>query len=419
MKYVILFLLLAMNYQAFAVEAKVGTSKKLPAENSEDIFVCNTGDTVLKTYAAAIRAFNHLLPGQGVYLCRGGEFEVTRSSIISRAACEADKVCTFGAYGEGEAPIVRSNGGVLTLEAAEDGSIKYVDIKNIRFIGPGYVEAVVTGVKVSEKAIIENVNFINIVVEGFHTGMYHKDGNNNQSINVYNSRFSHNKGAGFLGGSNNSVLENNVFEHSGTGKGGHQIYVAGNGLKNLTVRGNTLRYNAPVGGVCNRGPLVAHGIIDGLLIEDNVILEDKENTDGGCWGIAVDQGRAWPESFENVIIRGNTVKYAGNMPIGCSNCPGAIIEDNIITIEGRISSGIMIPTKTERDGAPTVAPIVRNNIITVESPISTRDKRWGIRVVAPDAEVYDNTIYYEDVSRFFHCAEVNGVDIDGNNCVTN
>ena len=422
MKYFLLLLMMLSTAQAQEVidpdpqdrldeitslaERIITLTQKVDPINS--IFVC--GDRDIKTYNEAIDAFNKIESG-GVYLCRGGEFEVTRPAKISRNDCQADNPCIFGAYGEGELPVVHSEGGVLTVETA-----KHVNIEDINFIGSGASN----GIGISERDIVEYVNFDNVGVTNFGTGMYMVPVNKNKSVNVRNSRFALNSVNGFLGGIEDSILENNTFKNSGTGRSGHQIYVSGRGLKNFTVRNNTLRKNAPPGVMCNRGPLVAHGIIDGLKIENNTIIEEKGNTGGGCWGLAVDQGRGWPESFTNLVIRGNTIKYAANMPLGCSNCPGAIIEDNTVTLHGQISSGIFVPTKPEKDGLETIAPIIRNNIINVEGPITTTNTRWAIRVDATDAEVYDNTINHtEQVSRNFHCVEVNGVDIDGNNCVVN
>ncbi len=424
MKCLLILLIMLSSHHVFAGEEKSGIAKRPPAGDSRKIYVCNTGNTALKTYNGAIDAFNHLLPGQGVYLCRGGEFEVTRLARIATAACEVDQICTLGAYGEGEAPIVRSDGGVLNMTAAQGRAIKHVEIRDIRFIGPGYVEDVVTGIVVNGETAIEHVKFTNVDIEGFHTGMYQIQRINKaaKSVNVYGSRFLNNKGAGFLGGINDSELKGNVFKNSGDGKGGHQIYVAGEktGLERFSVLNNIVEKNTPSSDImCNRGPIVAHGIIDSLTIEGNHVIEDKDNTGGGCWGIAVDQGRFWPEKFTNLIIKRNIVDYAANTPIGCSNCPGAIIEDNVVTLKAAIADGIVIPTKTEGDGVITVAPIVRNNIINIEEPIATGNRRWGIRVTAKDAEVSGNTIKYPEGNRFFKCVEVNGEEIDGNSCVTN
>jgi hypothetical protein len=40
----------------------------------------------------------------------------------------------------------------------------------------------------------------------------------------------------------------------------------------------------------------------------------------GCWGIAVDSGYASVESFQDVVIRCNTVKNVGNQFIGILPC---------------------------------------------------------------------------------------------------
>ena len=271
MKYLVLLLIIATSHHGYTVEANSGASKKISAENSNDIFVCNTGDTVLKTYNGAIDAFNHLLPGQGVYLCRGGEFEVTRHARISRTSCEAEKVCTFGAYGEGPDPVVLGSGDMaLTIQSEKGVTVKHLLIKDIVFMGEGYEAPNVTGISVSAKTHLEYIDFDNITIDGYHTGMIFRPASpTNHHVNMRNSKLLRNKGSGFLGGISDSILENNLFKNSGTGRSGHQIYVSGKGLKNFTVKGNTLDHNAPVGEVCNRGPLVAHGVIDGLLIENS------------------------------------------------------------------------------------------------------------------------------------------------------
>ena len=193
---------------------------------------------------------------------------------------------------------------------------------------------------------------------------------------------------GVLAGCNDLLIENNTFDNNGVGMFDHHIYLGGLSVqgvyltaKQVVVRGNTLTNNtpyasstavAPTPGLCGAVAIVAHGLYNGLIIEDNTVIEPKVPASGSCWGISVDSGGyGHAEGFTNVSIRGNTViNYA--VGIGMDLCNGCVIENNYVYSERAASSGVVVPSKYFEAPIPgnTVNNdlTVRNNTIYLKSP---------------------------------------------------
>jgi hypothetical protein len=86
-----------------------------------------------------------------------------------------------------------------------------------------------------------------------------------------------------------------------------------------------------------------------LIVEENFIYES--NASGGCYAIDLNGNSSGsypatspPEDFSNLVIRSNLIVFENrhNLAIGCSSCPGALIENNTIVNLGTSGSGSAI-----------------------------------------------------------------------------
>jgi hypothetical protein len=225
---------------------------------------------------------------------------------------------------------------------------------------------------------VDDVLIDNVLIDGFSVGVYAGGSNppaagsdgKNARIVLRNSQLRNNAEQGYLGASDDSAIECNVFSNNGASRAvfNHNLYVsADRPAVNVRVRGNDLHRSAMVGGKCQGVSLVAHGNIDGLLIEGNVVREDVGAAAGGCWGIAVDAGWETPEAFKRVVIRGNRVLNVGNIGIGLNACSDCLVENNVIVHEQPFeTTAIAIPDRG-RDGNDGMlqAVVVRNNSVLV------------------------------------------------------
>jgi len=159
-----------------------------------------------------------------------------------------------------------------------------------------------------------------------------------------------------------------------------------------------------INGKCTGGSLTVHGDHTNLLIENNVIWEDIDAADDGCWGLSVNQGYSdtHMEQFPNLIIRGNTVINTGNSSIGCSLCQNTTIENNTIVHQHDYkNTGIRVPQTDESAVKPKSDQVtVRNNVVIYDTShnFSIGD---GVRLGSGSGATYTsagNEVYYRPSS---------------------
>jgi hypothetical protein len=172
---------------------------------------------------------------------------------------------------------------------------------------------------------------------------------------------------GFLGLGNYILIENNQFENNGTAGGirNHNVYLENLG-DNDVVRGNDLYRASMSGGVCTGTSLVAHGVHNGLVIENNTVHEDVGAANDGCYGISVTVGYTTAEGSPGAVIRGNRVINVGGIGISATACPNCVIENNVIVEEQATDdfTAIKIPDRGRKSiDMPDTNATIRNNSI--------------------------------------------------------
>lgn len=354
-----------------------------------------------KTYAKAIWRFNDLKGGESLLFCRGGKFEANTVARLYNKNCSASNRCTIGDYGDENLPrpVISANGvHAINFEngggAREDGG--YV-VKNLTLIA-----ATKSGAGVQLYNDVDDVLITNMHIEGFNIGVYSAasnpvaDGAISNQINdrlvVKDSTIINNKKIGFLGACNDCLIENNHFESNGNHKSlDHNIYLAQKVFpaRGITIRNNFLYRSAIVDGKCQGVSLVGHGLLEDVLIENNIIKEDLGKVTGGCWGISIDPGYATiDEAFRNITIRKNKVINVGGVAIGCASCEGVLIENNEIIDEGNVlRAGVSVPVREENTLKSKDVKIRGNKIIVI------RDDANGVHIGGSHkSTVYGNEI---------------------------
>lgn len=269
---------------------------------------------------------------------RGGSWTWTNLRLENPNVTIAEPL-VFDAYGAGASP--RFVGSSLGNNSAIDfGTYNNTDndggynLRNIVFDGGG---TALTGLFLIHN--IRGVTLESIEILGFEIAIHSQSrppyGVNN--VLIRNSNIYRNRSMGILGQFKDTVIEGNLFEannFSGSGFN-HGTYLSGsagvaadNSGTNVTIRGNRYNRNSVVNGRCLGGNMTFHGMMDGVLIENNVIEQDSAAE--GCWAMSITQGYSTAEGFRNFIVRGNRIVNAGNTAIAIQSAPGILVENNVV-----------------------------------------------------------------------------------------
>ena len=363
-------------------DCKDGASKQCVAGKDS-----NTGLSKLlprRSIANANGTFNNFKGGDSIKFCQGGAFSTDKKHRWVNNNCSASEICTVTDYttksnNNSLPPPIITQTVAKSLFALEDGgnadheegySFSHLDLRCTACSTRG------SGFFLYND--IDHVTISDIKIDGFDLGIYLAGSNTPNSgsdgtldhINLNKLRIINSRRQGILGGANNLIITNSSFENNGRGNiYDHNIYISkGN---NIVIKGNDLyRSSLDSEGNCRGVSLVAHGNINNLFIEDNIIREDIGKAKPGCWGIAVDTGYSKPESFTNITIKGNKIINVGNLSIGIAACDTCVFENNnIYQLQPFISTAIKAPNRPRgNDDQPLNKVMVKNNNIYMRSP---------------------------------------------------
>jgi len=388
--------------------------------------------TPWQTFEKARSQFASLKAGDRIEFCQGGSFTEGASNSFVNKNCRAGNRCVVTSY---KAPWASGDEGRPVIHAPSGANgIDFTDANETH--EEGYVFA---GIELAGGGMnwgfffyndVSDVLVCNVAVHDFEIGLHTAGGNNvathNERIVVRNSTITNNNGQGFLGCDNGLDIENNHFENNGSARAilNHNIYLSGggNGVSGVTIRGNELYKSTFTSGKCTGTSLVAHGLIDNMLIENNYVHEDKGTVDAGCWGIAIVPGYSSKELFTNITLRGNTVVNMGNTSLGVAACQKCTIENNVvINQQSNNYNSILAPASDEG------SEDAKNDQITIRSNSVLIDGGQGIGVVQEgkgniivNNAVYDSGAGNGGVACFnFDQPATSYTAIDHNVCFTN
>jgi len=392
-----------------------------------------------KSHEKARSSFATINAGDAILFCQGGAWDIAsglnrwvNSNCTVTDRCEISTYIPNWASGDEGRPVLRRLDGVNGMEFVDGGNANHEEgylLKGLHLIGTP--ASPTFGLFFFND--IDDVAIDDVRVEGFQAGV-HLAGSNacepsdllcdgrNDNIDLTNSEIVNNREQGWLGGSDNSEVINNVFLNNGNRASfDHNIYVSGN-TTDMVVQHNTLKYSAlDANGVCQGTSLVVHGSHHNLLIDGNFIEEDIGMAGFGCWGIAADGGSSAIESFTNMTISNNRIKNVGNLAIGVGSCQRCVIENNVIQQFQAIQTlGVAAPDRvTSAEDALLTDVIVRNNTFY----FGPNSDGTGIKINDEGAnhQIVSNVIYYAGSQNNFNCLETNlpfgnFTDIDSNLC---
>jgi hypothetical protein len=341
-----------------------------------------------RTVAHASDQFGSMRPGDQVLFARGGSFTDgdcwwnNYNSVAANPIIIADYTPPWSSGAN--RPILTytntdPNNGRSILRFECNGNAHRRDgfvIRNLELHGSG------TGWGIFFSNDVDDILMENLLIDGFTIGVGTEGGQTPDPgsdmtcdhVILRNSRMVNNNGDGFLGLGNDILIENNQFENNGTAGGirNHNVYLEGFGDNNV-VRGNDLYRASMSGGVCTGTSLVAHGVHNGLVIENNTVHEDVGAANDGCYGISVTVGYSSAEGSPGAVIRGNRVINVGGIGISATSCPNCVIEDNVIVEEQPTDdfAGIKIPDRSRKPiDMPDTNATIRNNSVYFSAAVT-------------------------------------------------
>jgi hypothetical protein len=367
--------------------------------------------TPKQTWGAAISAFNAMNAGDTIALCKGGAWGLASTSTpkycsfgLGNSKCTAGasltdpanaSTCDIRDYGPswgGTAKPLLAGSGDLAWVTRQTGSTNGVRILNLAFqgsnLGPRggvYNQQIglltgVCGTPISDSGwLVCNNTFSNmrIGIQGPQSGTA-------SNFTVKGNIFTMNDLDAILGfgnGSNNSI-DANVFDNNGgfphpiTGNAAHYVYLTPLSNTGVGVATNTSVVNnqfvrsaaatTPAPGACATGILVSHGQFQTLNLENN-LLDPGPGATGSCYGIQFTAAGSDNTYFRGATVRRNVIQNASGQGISLGQAPGAIIENNIVSLTGTDTwkQGIASPVDAARPGLDDVANnvTIRNNTI--------------------------------------------------------
>ena len=420
----------------YACDCAAGADKDCVAGNDT-----NTGTSASAPWRSFERArsqFASLRAGDRIEFCKGGRFTAAAGgNKWVNPSCKAATPCVVASYkapwasGDEGRPFIHSPTGQNAIDFSDSGNADHEE--GYMFAGLE-LQGEKTDVGYFLYNDVDNVTICDSSIHEFGIGVQSAGGNPpnagadliNANMMLSDSDISNNGDQGFLGGELNATIQNTHFKNNGFNRVtfNHNIYIAtddGNG-KNITIRNNDLYQSALISGKCQGTSLVAHGLINGMLIQGNTVHEDLGTAGDGCWGIAVVPGYATGESFQNIVIRGNTVTNVGNESIGVSSCQSCTIEDNVVVNQqGFNDTAIAAPGGSEDTGDAKIDHItIRNNSINIDLGIGVGITQEGTGHVIANNAVYSGATSTNHLACFNVGLPTSAyTEIDHNDCYMN
>jgi hypothetical protein len=308
--------------------------------------------------------------------CKGGAFDtvdLTLGNAIGNNSCTAGTTCTdFREYSSPDyfssaKPLFHTDGTAAILNVAgAKGGIRFMNLKLAGNSGApnGGGFFLYNGA--------HDIKICNVDMDSLGLAIHStqaSDGTGKPTnITVTGNSITNVSVIGFLGGGNNLEISYNEWGRVGNNDSlNHTIYLGGMDNANVTLLGNYVHgQNAAT---CTGGPVIAHGSFDGLLVKDNLISIAASEATNGCWGLSFNNlsGTTHPVYYRNSVFSGNIIVNGGNKSMSISDCPGCIIENNIIIQNwkgGSVGISIADPARDAGRGDDVSnANVIRNNTI--------------------------------------------------------
>jgi hypothetical protein len=327
-------------------------------------------------------------PGDQVLFCNGGTWPASSTLSWNSATSTTTKTSPIvfdgytASWGSVVRPILRFSGSGFFL--GSNNVQVGITIQNLDIRGPGNVTNVqgIWHYNNISYVVLDNIN-----VEGFHDNIdaTHDTGFGSTSSNfiLKNSTVKAGRNQGIFINHQHVLVENNVFSDNGNCLGGsddgstppvcyvanqrHSVYVGGQGdgsTGDIVIRNNTSTRVSYFTGACESTHFTGHGIVTGLIVENNLVYETAAT--GGCYGIGYGDNYGQPnEGCSFCTWRGNTVVDVGNYYIAYNGVNHSTIENNVVVntgvSNGGNSIGFCVGTKNNVGTLNVTNNTLRNN----------------------------------------------------------
>src|SRR5882724_6484397 len=378
--------------------------------------------TPWKTTAKVNSAFASMAAGSQILFAKGGAWSNSAMAKLENLNSRAVTPIIFDSYspswgGTAKPILVEARAGTDIFDLIGGGTIQHDEgyvIRNLDLRGGGTGQWAIFLTNDISDVVIDNVSMDGLAM-GVYCGEY-KNGTGGNRITLKNSSLTNIRNFGSLWGCANGLIDNNTFDNTGyeTPVFDHPLYLGAEfQSNNVIVRNNKFTKNSQTSGVCVSSVIVAHGLYDSITIENNTITQAVGAAGDGCWGIAMAPAYGSAEALPNLVVRGNKVVNVGGIAIGCSSCPGALIENNTVVQEGNNGlTAIQIPMMTPGagDAADKTATVRNNSIYFAQASIYS----IGVSVSTSGTgyDVDSNLIYFGANSNATHyCFEITGLSL--------
>jgi hypothetical protein len=311
---------------------------------------------------------NDLAAGQRLLLKRGGAWSM-RMIRLENPNVTVKAPLVIDAWGEGKPPLWRAvgfNGVEFGGHRPAPEPMGGYTLRNLKIDGLGS-----SGWGLFLRGSVRAVTLEDVEITGFKIAIHSQNQGSavNSGVTLRRVNVNRNSEMGMLGDADDLLIEDSRFEannYSGSNFN-HGIYLGGRG-RNAVVRNTVFVRNSVVNGQCTGGNLTVHGQWDGLVIENNTVLQDAAV--GTCYGLVVNGGYSSQEWFRKLVVRGNRIVNVGGCGICLTSAPQAVVESNVvINDQATYQVGVLIPSSPYDGGdAPDEGAVVRNNVVCFSRP---------------------------------------------------
>lgn len=400
-----------------------------------------SADSPWQSIGKAAQTFATMPAGSTVALCRGGRWnDVPYRLNWDNQSCRAASTCDLRDYTPDWAdaatprPVLQM---VKQPPGANDQDSTFwlqrsVHLEGLRFLN-FELRAQQEGWGFFVANSKDDVEICNLRLDGFALPFHLAGGGHNYRVRVHGNEILNATGQGFLGSSEDGELSYNRWDHCGRGDMfGHTIYAANESApdfsylttSNFHVIGNEItRSSHDATGACAGVVIVVHGQFQGLVIEGNVI--DEEKAAGGCYGIGVGtNGSGHENHFIDTAIRGNVVKNVGYVSVDLNTTQETLVENNRVEVSFPGGVAIRAPGQPKEAASPAnTGTVIRNNTLYFTPPAN----EYSTPVVGIQAGVEgsgyvvaSNAIYYTGSQSGIWCLRLDGgasfAVVDANLC---
>ena len=295
-----------------------------------------------RTCAKVATQFSKLAGNDQVLFARGSAQNACQMNYLTNPNSRRATPITVGAYdapwagGVLAAPLLYGPADNYTLSLLNSGDSTHDEgyiVQDLHFRGPGVSSTMFAIILGND---VDYVTLRRLEIEEYRGGIQCEGGTNHalasgsdgltEHVTIQGSYIHNNRGMGILVSCSDGLIESNRLDSNGVGMLDHHIYIGGSSLNGvaitnsqIVIRGNNLTNNSPYAtrtspsptpGGCAATAIVMHGLNNGIVIENNRLVEPTVAATGPCWGISVDSGGYADiagEGFSNVSIRDNLV----------------------------------------------------------------------------------------------------------------